>query len=589
MYTILENARIVISLLKKHNIRHIVISPGGSNIPIVQGVQQDPFFKCYSVVDERSAMYFAIGLYHETGEIIATSCTSAQATRNYLPGLTEAFYKHVPILAITMSKHPRYLSQEYMQCPIQTSLPVDAVKKSFSLPRISDENDRTLCVRMTNEAILELTHHKLGPVQLNIEELDSETWIVDDKCSLPEVRMINRYTMYDQISPMRNLLKDKKIMFLIGEHRVFSDKETHVIEDFCRHYDVFVYSHHISNYHGAFSFNANAAVTYLSQDYFERECIPDILITIGGLTGDYGIYSKLFNAPDESFEHWRIDRDGDIVDTYGKLTKVFEMSIEQFCSEITSEIKDENHSNHSYYEKWNKLQARINLNLDLPLSNVFAAQQLHSIIPPYSRMNFAILNSFRSWSLFDLDPSIVCAANVAAFGIDGCLSLLLGQSINTDNLSFLVTGDLAFFYDMNALGIRHIKNNVRILLINNNGGMEFKYGSLYKKTDVDSYIAASGHYKSAKGWAETCGFKYLKAESVSEFNDNKMIFISQSEAPVFFEIFTTPENERNASNILYKENMLCPSFEKIKRDLKENIKDVVGESNIKLLKKIFRK
>ena len=81
MYTILENARIALSLLKEHNIRHIVISPGGSNIPIVQGVQQDPFFTCYSVVDERSAMYFAIGLYLQLGVPIATSCTSAQATR----------------------------------------------------------------------------------------------------------------------------------------------------------------------------------------------------------------------------------------------------------------------------------------------------------------------------------------------------------------------------------------------------------------------------------------------------------------------------------------------------------------------------
>ena len=115
MYTILENARIVLALLKKHNIRHIVLSPGGSNIPIVQGVQQDPFFKCYSVVDERSAMYFAIGLHMQTGEIIATSCTSAQATRNYVPGLTEAYYKRVPILSITMSNHPIYLGQDYMQ------------------------------------------------------------------------------------------------------------------------------------------------------------------------------------------------------------------------------------------------------------------------------------------------------------------------------------------------------------------------------------------------------------------------------------------------------------------------------------------
>ena len=117
LYTIQENVRIVISLLKQYNIRHIVVSPGGTNIPISQAVQEDSFFKCYSVPDERSAMYFAIGLHLQTGEVIATSCTSAQATRNYVPGLTEAFYKHTPILAITTAKLGRFQYQYYMQAP----------------------------------------------------------------------------------------------------------------------------------------------------------------------------------------------------------------------------------------------------------------------------------------------------------------------------------------------------------------------------------------------------------------------------------------------------------------------------------------
>ena len=94
MYTTQENVRIVISLLKEYNIHHIVLNPGGTNIPIVQAVQDDSYFHCYSVPDERSAMYFAIGIYLQTGELVAVSCTSAQATRNYIPGLTEAFYKH---------------------------------------------------------------------------------------------------------------------------------------------------------------------------------------------------------------------------------------------------------------------------------------------------------------------------------------------------------------------------------------------------------------------------------------------------------------------------------------------------------------
>ena len=163
---------ITVQLLKEHNIHQIVISPGGTNIPFIKMVQDDPFFHCYSVVDERSAIYFAIGLYLRTGEIIATSCTSAQATRNYIPGLTEAYYKRVPILAITMEKLPRFIGQEYMQAPHQCSLPDDSVKKSVELPYIRDVNDEYECIRKVNDAILELTHHGNGPIQLCIPWLD---------------------------------------------------------------------------------------------------------------------------------------------------------------------------------------------------------------------------------------------------------------------------------------------------------------------------------------------------------------------------------------------------------------------------------
>ena len=112
-----KNIEMVAELLKQHNIKNLIISPGGTNIPLVKLVQSDNFFTCYSIVDERSAVYFGIGVYLQTGEPVALICTSAQATRNYIPGLTEAFYKKVPILAITMEKHPRFKYQEYMQPP----------------------------------------------------------------------------------------------------------------------------------------------------------------------------------------------------------------------------------------------------------------------------------------------------------------------------------------------------------------------------------------------------------------------------------------------------------------------------------------
>ena len=584
MYTVLENARIVIALLKKHNISHIVLSPGGSNIPIVQGVQQDPFFKCYSVVDERSAMYFAIGLYLQTGEPVATSCTSAQATRNYLPGLTEAFYKHVPILAITMSKHPKYLGQDYMQCPIQTSLPVDAVKKSFSLPRISNEHDRAQCIRTANEAILELTHHGNGPVQLNIEELDSETWVFDENIeNLPIVRVIKRYSYWEQLEPKE--LDGKRIMLLIGEHLPFSEDEKHFIEDFAESHNVLIYSDHTSNYIGKYAVNANPLMATTSPALFVEKYMPDILITIGGITGDYFIYTPLYNVPEDSFEHWRINIDGNVVDTYGKLTRIYEMRIVDFCKKMTSPRPVE----HDYYEIWRQGVESIKYDIDIPLSNLYSAIQLSKYIPANCCMNYAILNSLRVWSFVQIPSTVKAFSNVAAFGIDGCMSTAFGASVESDTLCFHITGDLAYFYDMNALGIRHINNNIRILLCNNNGGMEFKFGNLVEKTDVGSYIAADNHFKNSEGWAITNGFDYLPIRTKEEFDAAIPLFVSESKHPIMIEIFTNPENERLANRHFVQMNWKGSKKEVTIRKIKDEVKSVLGEESIRIVKKIVKR
>jgi 2-succinyl-5-enolpyruvyl-6-hydroxy-3-cyclohexene-1-carboxylate synthase len=292
----------------------------------------------------------------------------------------------------------------------------------------------------------------------------------------------------------------------------------------------------------------------------------------------------LASGSQTDFEHWRIAEDGSIVDTYDKLTKVFECPIELFFSRFVGNKQAE----HGYYESWKKLQESMSIPDELPFSNAYLAQQLHSNLPNNSYLNLAILNSLRIWSFFPLDDSITCYSNVAAFGIDGCMSVLLGQSVATDKLCFLVTGDLAFFYDMNSLGIRHIKNNVRILLVNNGCGAEFK---LYSHVayqfgkDADAYIAAAGHNGSAKGWAESTGFKYLSANNKDEFLQNRDVFISESEQSIVFEIFTTYENESDALKTIIDSNKVMSG----KDLLKNKVRLVLGNEGVRTLKNILKK
>lgn len=577
MYTIQENVRIVVSLLKEYGIQHIVLSPGGTNIPIAQAVQDDPFFSCYSVVDERSAMYFAIGLHLQTGEVIATSCTSAQATRNYIPGLTEAFYKHVPIVAITTSKLERYTYQQYMQAPDQISLPVDAVKKSYDLHPVKDENTRAECCRLAKEGILEAVHGNPGPVQINLRIADNENSKFE-KVELPVIRKVKRYMAWDEWNDVE--LKGKKILIVVGEHRPFTERQEKTIDKFTESYDCTVYTNHLSNYHGTYSINANLLVS--CGGLRQQGMKPDILITIGGQTGDYPLYGALNNSIGDA-EHWRVCEDGKLVDTYCHLSKIFECPFEFFFEKLSNNHK----STHKYFETWISLESKMDRNVELPMSNLYVAQQLSDKIPDGSIMNFAILNSLRSWSFFKIKKNIHCFANVSAFGIDGCNSMLIGESINTDSLCFLVTGDLAFFYDMNALGIRHIKNNVRILLINNNEGAEFGFmtNKWPYKPDIHPYISAKGHYGTAKGWSEECGFKYLSVSTKEDFKQQKNIFVSKSDYPIVLEIFTKSEDEIHAKEILLSSN----EIQNMEDKLKSTIKNIIGDKYIKFIKDVAGK
>lgn len=557
-YKNFDNIEIIVKLLKTNGIHNLVISPGGTNIPLVKAVQNDTFFNCHSVIDERSAAYVAIGIYLQKREIVALICTSAQATRNYIPGLTEAFYKRVPILAITMEKHPRFKYQEYMQAPDQTSLPQDSVKKSFELPFISDINDYYNSIRIVNDAILTISKNGIGPVQLCVPWLDFPLSKI-----MPDIRTIKRLNAEDI---NQEKLDGKKVLLVIGEHIPFSSKEYEAINNFCSKVNVAVYINHLSNFSNKYSIEGNLLLSVAKIEEIQ-ELEPDILISIGGQTGDYPFYLAFSKNELKKMEHWRVCEDGDVVDTYDKLTRVYQGDINTFFNSVNSKC-----NNHSYFSKWKEKENNKTVSVEVPFSHVSIAQYLHDKIPSDSIMQFSILNSLRIWNLFTLDKTIECYSNVGAFGIDGGMSTLIGQSISTNKLSFMVIGDLAFFYDINSLSIREIKNNIRILLVNNNGGIEFK---LYegKNKEIDRFIAAANYHGKVKGWAESCGFDYLSADNMNEFIECTSAFLNKSDKPIILEAFVSDSNESEAYLKLIGANKETTIKETVKKAVKKLLKN----------------
>jgi 2-succinyl-5-enolpyruvyl-6-hydroxy-3-cyclohexene-1-carboxylate synthase len=548
VYTAQRNIQILVSLLKQHGIRDVVLSPGSRNMGFVHSVEDDPFFRCFSVVDERSAAYVAIGIWLETQAPVAISCTSAQATRNYIPGMTEAYYRGTPLVVVNADYRLSAIGRGLMQTVEQMDLPADTRKKSVRLPDVRDETDAEYVTRLVNDALLEVNHHGTGPVHIDVETVEHWPGGVE---TLPRAKKIDRYTHGQQLPSLGH----RKVLVAVGEHAPFSEEQKHALDAFSLAHNCVVYTNHLSNYRGPCSIHASLFLEGMDGDNF-RDIAPDVLITIGHQHGDYALEGKLVTA---DYEHWRVNPDGKILDPYGKLTKVFELSDEEFFATYSTRAltaQEANTRQSSYYRSWQqKLPAR--RIPDLPLSHAFVAQTLSPVIPPGCSVHFGILSSLRNWNYFEIPADVECHSNVAAFGIDGCVSTFIGQTIAADKTIFLIVGDLALFYDMNVLGNKHIRSNARIVLVNNAGGGEFQlYSNAASKFGESSnrHIAAAGHFGSAQAWVESMGWSYLAVHSKADLAESARKLVCESDRPVLMEVFTTMQDDSDAVKMLVAEN-----------------------------------
>ena len=150
----------------------------------------------YSSVDERSAAYIACGLAEESQEPVVICCTGATASRNYMPGLTEAYYRKLPVIAVTATRPIAWLGQNRDQLIDRTVIPKDIAVKSVHLPVIENEQDEWECNLKINDALLELRRNGGGPVHINLTTSYSLDFSVS---KLPEERVIQRVDLESKL------------------------------------------------------------------------------------------------------------------------------------------------------------------------------------------------------------------------------------------------------------------------------------------------------------------------------------------------------------------------------------------------------
>ena len=576
-YTDEKNVQIIIALLKEYGIRKVIASPGTTNMAFVGSIQNDPYFEMYSSVDERSAAYMACGLAAESGETVVLSCTGATASRNYLPGLTEAYYRKLPVLAITSTQNTSRVGHHIAQIIDRSSIQNDVARFSVTLPTIKDNEDLVDCEIKVNKALLELKRQGGGPVHINLTTSYNKSYNTKD---LPKVRVIERITPTDKFPELKG-----KVAIFVGSHKKMPQELTSSIDRFCTNNNAVVFCDHTSGYKGKYRVLYSLVAGQRLLDISAHS--PEVLIHIGEVTGDYSTLRIVGN------QVWRVSEDGEIRDTFGKLRYVFEMAEKTFFDYFSENNKVD--GDDSYLKFCNiQLQEAKNKIPELPFSNIWLASQMAHRIPEGSVIHFGILNSLRSWNFFELPLTVSSSSNVGGFGIDGNVSSLLGASLaNKDKLYFGVFGDLAFFYDLNAIGNRHKGNNLRILLVNNGKGTEFRqFNHLAASfdTDADEFIAAAGHYGNksqvlVKHYAEDLGFEYLSASNKNEFEQvyQRFLIPEITDKPIFLEVFTNNLDESEALKAIVE----------IEEDVKSKAKDlamqVLGESGKNVLKKFMRR
>ncbi len=572
-----KNILQLVALLKAHGVEKIVLCPGSRNAPLVHTFSTHPAFTCYSVTDERSAGFFALGLSLADSEPVAVCCTSGTALLNLHPAVAEAYYQQVPFIVISADRPAAWIGQMDGQTLPQPDVFRTLVKKSVNLPEIRTEEDEWYCNRLVNEALLETDHHGRGPVHINIPV--SEPLFHFTVEELPEVRVITRYQkegLLDEYSKpfLESFIKYQKRMLIAGQITYIDKSDWNDVGHDTLYKPFAFLSEHTGNRFapGQLIFNFDQALYCMSEEE-QEQMAPEFLVTYGGHIVSKRLKQFLRKHPPKI--HWHLSEDGELVDLYGSLTAVIEVNPAEFFQDFVCFNRDDINANvGDFPTKWKKYCASIP-KPELPYSEMYAIRLLLQGLDESDRCALHLANSsvVRYAQLFEMPVSALVHCNRGTSGIEGSLSTAVGfASADSDRMNYVVIGDLSFFYDMNALWNNHIGCNFRILLLNNGGGEIFHVlPGLEISSESHRYITAT-HQTSARGWAEERGFTYLQARDEAQLAEALELFIIPEEfewpeqessssgqsattepllRPMLLEVFTNPDDDTRALKEYY--------------------------------------
>lgn len=532
------NVQLLAETLLAFGIEHIVLSPGSRNGALSTHFTHHPEFKTYSIVDERSAGFVALGMAQQLRKPVVLCCTSGSAAANYYPAVTEAFYQNVPLIVLTADR-PEHLVDNFDGQTIRQKNLFEL--HSYHNTQLSeDESTETLTdnLGLIKKAIKSCLHD-FGPVHINMPfseplyEFQDTIDIQFDKFELPEKDKVE--FDLNEFSSIWNSVEKKLI--LVGMQ--FPDEKlNHLLNELSDDDSVVILTETTSNLHSTIFFNKIDQLIFPLNEMDLEKLRPDLLLTIGQNVISKKI--KSFIRTHKPQFHWHLDEFWQ-PDTYQCLTHKIKINPIKFLEEFNPNIKK---SERNYYEIWNEIrksnQQKHNEFLQKTgFSDLTVFEELIKTYPEKEQIHYGNSSGIRYAQLFDHKSTNEIFCNRGTSGIDGSTSTAIGAAMASQKPTVMVTGDISFFYDSNALWNNYIPKNFRIIIINNGGGNIFKIIPGPENSGVVESVFETRHHLTAEHLAKMFGFEY---ENVNNLEDLKIFlgeFYLESEKPKILEINTS--------------------------------------------------
>lgn len=532
----------IVDVLAARGVRDIVISPGSRNAPLILAAKSEPRLRCHVVIDERSAAFVGLGIAIETQRPVALVCTSGSAVLNYGPALSEAFYRHVPLIAVTADRPSEWIDQDDSQTIRQNGIFENIVKASFELDTDNGTvAQRRFFERTVNDALNTAVELPQGPVHINVR-LDQPLECITERDSqfkaIPFVRSFQEtIPVFD--SAIIDRLQDKKILIVAGFGSPDSELNE-AVSRFAVKTGAAVMFEAQSNLNPCCPSVPNIDVTLssLTQEQLS-ELTPDIVISFGGSLVSRMLKTYLRGC--DRLEHWHIGPSQRLIDCFLHLTRQFDCCSSALFKKLNDIIGDT--TTRDYGLKWAQASQKASLRASemartSEWSDLKAMSMIIAAIPGHWHLQLSNGTAVRYAQLFDYKHIARIDCNRGVSGIDGCTSTAVGAHIYYNDVTLLVTGDMSAAYDIGALGLRQITPRFKIAVLNNGGGGIFRFVSSTSSLDcLEECFVAKPNFPLHK-LAETYGYSYYEVDCENNFEQNFKAFAAESERPAILNIIT---------------------------------------------------